>query len=89
MEELKNIYSYSKTEINKMKREDLLHLLYERDKNYFENVNGSEKDKLEVSITVVPAMVVSKSSRKAFTSDELLPLLATNILAFSLSFGLP
>lgn len=44
MEELKNIYSYSKTEINKMKREDLLHLLYERDKNYFENVNGSEKD---------------------------------------------
>lgn len=44
MGELKNIYSYSKTEINKMKREDLLHLLYERDKNYFENVNGSEKN---------------------------------------------
>ncbi len=44
MEELKNIYSYSKTEINKMKREELLHLLYERDKNYFENVNGSEKN---------------------------------------------
>lgn len=44
MEELKNIYSYSKTEINKMKREDLLHLLYERDKNYYENVNGSEKN---------------------------------------------
>ena len=44
MEELKNIYSYSKTEINKMKREDLLHLLYERDKNYFECVNGSQKD---------------------------------------------
>ena len=40
----KNIYSYSKTEINKMKREDLLHLLYERDKNYFECVNGSQKD---------------------------------------------
>lgn len=44
MKELKNIYSYSKTEINKMKREELLHLLYERDKNYFENVNGSRKD---------------------------------------------
>lgn len=44
MEELKNIYSYSKTEINKMKREDLLHLLYERDKNYFENVSGIQKD---------------------------------------------
>ena len=44
MEELKNIYSYSKTEINKMKREELLHLLDERDKNYFENVNGSEKN---------------------------------------------
>lgn len=44
MEELKNIYSYSKTEINKMKREELLHLLYEREKNYFENVNGSEKN---------------------------------------------
>lgn len=44
MEELKNIYSYSKTEINKMKRDDLLHLLYERDKNYFECVNGSQKD---------------------------------------------
>ena len=41
MEELKNIYSYSKTEINKMKRDDLL---YERDKNYFECVNGSQKD---------------------------------------------
>ena len=27
-----------------MKREDLLHLLYERDKNYYENVNGSEKN---------------------------------------------
>lgn len=27
-----------------MKREDLLHLLYERDKNYFECVNGSQKD---------------------------------------------
>lgn len=46
MEELKNIYSYSKTEINKMKREDLLHLLYERDKDYFENVSGIQK-KLE------------------------------------------
>lgn len=34
MEESRNIYSYSKTEINKMKREELLHLLYERDKNY-------------------------------------------------------
>lgn len=44
MEELKNIYSYSKTEINKMKREELLHLLYERDKNYHENVNGSDKN---------------------------------------------
>lgn len=44
MAELKNIYSYSKTEINKMKREELLHLLYERDKNYYENVNGSEKN---------------------------------------------
>ena len=44
MEESRNIYSYSKTEINKMKREELLHLLYERDKNYFENVNGSEKN---------------------------------------------
>lgn len=44
MEELKNIYSYSKTEINKMKREELLRLLYERDKDYFENVNGSQKD---------------------------------------------
>ena len=27
-----------------MKREELLHILYERDKNYFENVNGSEKN---------------------------------------------
>lgn len=44
MEESRNIYSYSKTEINKMKREELLHLLYERDKNYYENVNGSEKN---------------------------------------------
>lgn len=44
MEELKTIYSYSKTEINKMKREELLHLLYERKKNYYENVNGSDKN---------------------------------------------
>ena len=38
---MKNIYSYTNTEINKMKRQELLKLKYEQDKNYFEKVNGS------------------------------------------------
>ena len=38
---MKNIYYYTNTEINKMKRQELLKLKYEQDKNYFEKVNGS------------------------------------------------
>ena len=38
---MKNIYSYTNTEIGKMKREELLKLKYEQDKDYFEHLNGS------------------------------------------------
>ncbi len=41
---MKNIYDYTKTEINKMTRDELLKLKYERDKFYFESINGSNKN---------------------------------------------
>lgn len=41
---MKNIYSYTKTEINKMTRDELLKLKYEREKDYFESTNGSKKN---------------------------------------------
>ena len=34
----------TKTEVNKMKRVELLEMLYEQDKFYFESVNGSNKN---------------------------------------------
>ena len=40
----KNIYSYTKTELNKMKKLELLKLYYEQKSDYFENVNGSIKN---------------------------------------------
>ena len=40
----KKIYDYTNTEINKMKRQELLKLYYERNKDYFELLNGSNKN---------------------------------------------
>lgn len=40
----KNIYDYTNTEINKLNRQELLELSYERDKDYFEMLNGSNKN---------------------------------------------
>lgn len=40
----KNCYNYTKTELNKMKKEDLLHILYEQEAFYFESANGSNKN---------------------------------------------
>ena len=34
----------TKTEVNKMKRAELLEMLYEQDKFYYESVNGSNKN---------------------------------------------
>lgn len=41
---MKNCYSFTKTELNKMKREDLLHILYEQTAFYYESANGSNKN---------------------------------------------
>lgn len=40
----KNCYSYTKTELNKMRKKDLLHILYEQTVFYFESANGSNKN---------------------------------------------
>lgn len=40
---MKDLY-IKKTEVNKMRRAELLEMLYEQDKFYYENANGSVKD---------------------------------------------
>ena len=40
----KNCYGYTKTELRKLKREELLMVYYEQTKDYYESVNGCDKE---------------------------------------------
>lgn len=62
----KDCYDYTNTEINKLKRQELLEVSYERTKDYFESLNGSDKDWSKKN-----SFEAYCESKKAFTVAEL------------------
>ena len=64
---MKNFFDYTKRELRKMKREELLHILYEQETFYYESANSSNKNwSKETSFEDF------KKSHKLYTKSELL-----------------
>lgn len=55
---MKNCFDYTKRELRKMKREELLHILYEQETFYYESANSSNKNwSKETSLMTLKSLI--------------------------------